>query len=684
MESDEKILEYSPILHVRNKQKLYDGLIRQNYTESQVKRLFIELSKYSITYFYAIPSREEINEIAQHTKTTQNTAQSIRQTSQSSRTKVPQIDKITGQAENDPDEQSGILSVEDSPVAYLVKDSAEETDSRGALCNNMPEENKCATVENMFSGRKYFDTYHMRNRDNLYELGEDREVSEFDGLFLHAYCKYLSGEYLSAREIVENLLRKGSLEEPVHFGCRMHLLSLGAAASYKSGSYYDALWLTKAGKTLAENVQFMEGAEYFQSMLEVIEATREVKRVTDTYPYTLLSERVNNLLSIPVTLEDKISRCIQYGSEITLLRDVKIYDSREVHANREEDSSILGYINKIKGIGEKCKDISPIVIYSIEGCLAFGLIYYKDRAKMSVIKSKISVEHILSRLSSIQARNREVLKRVCNTPEEKKEWWNTRISLDGEIKREIVNIDTYLQKYVKKGHEIKKRVALVIEDVLGSIPFEMCNTFVDLGVFRSSSLSHILLCSDVSVDSRRIADKDFFYILNPERNLVQTEKRILEYIQEHIPSAPGIKNRPPLPMEAEQAIMSHRIFMYFGHGGGEKFFAPRKLRRISENMPEVRTRSIFLFGCSSAKVSGFSMYNTHSTCISYMHIPIVKNVVGALWDVTDKDLDITSIGIMDTIIYRKEPLSVALNRLKRECKLKYLNGAAIVLYGIDE
>ncbi|OAG30062.1 hypothetical protein NEIG_01095 [Nematocida sp. ERTm5] len=683
MGTEKELLEYSPLLYITDREGLF-RLLQKNYSDQKIKRLFHELQKYNVLYFCKILTEEEVEEMY----ITPDMKKTMHQNRFIVCTKSPPDEACIEKSKSVEITACSGCNMTESLHKSLDKMGSDEVwksvnRTKEDLLGDIKEAEELKCSNDMYV-RRCFDSYYMRNRTYLY--AEDSEdTGDFDRMFLSAYYKYVNGEYLCAFDRVEELLRRSTSGDSVHFGCRLHLLSIGASAAHRSGSYYDAVWMCKAGILLSESVEFTAGSEFFKSMLETIEAAKEEIVSENEAKHTLISSYVNGLLNIPITLEDKFSRCLQYKNEITLLRDVKIYDTREIACSEIGNRSILEYINKIKGIGEKCQDISPIVVYSIDGCIAFGLIYYNEKAKMSVIKSKIYVKTLLARLANVQKQNRDVLKRVCTTPEQKQEWWRIRISLDNEIKKELIEIDKYIQRYAIKGHVIKDRVALVIEDILGSVPFEMCNSFVDRGVFRCSSLCHIL-SSPNKTESKALEDHDFFYVLNPEKNLIQTEERIVKYINKYIPHAAGIKNRIPLPMETEQAILSHRIFMYFGHGGGEKFFTPRKLRRIIKNVKdtELRTKSIFLFGCSSARISAFPMHNTHSTCISYMHIPVVKNVVGALWDITDKDLDITSIGIMEAIKNQNEPLSVALNRLKRECKLKYLNGAAIVLYGMDE
>ena len=57
-----------------------------------------------------------------------------------------------------------------------------------------------------------------------------------------------------------------------------------------------------------------------------------------------------------------------------------------------------------------------------------------------------------------------------------------------------------------------------------------------------------------------------------------------------------------------------------------------------------------------------------------------KTVIGTLWDVTDKDLDVQTISMLEGLQFEKD-VSRAVQESREECKLKYLNGSAIVCYG---
>ncbi|OAG31240.1 hypothetical protein NEDG_01653 [Nematocida displodere] len=506
--------------------------------------------------------------------------------------------------------------------------------------------------------------------------------TDLDGLFLGAYGCYVRGAYQKARDLVERMLELVSGRKKVHFGCKLHILSLGASASHKLGLFYDAMYLARGGKSLSAAVSFSGGESYFEEVIWVLETTAGVQRTWHWAGYALISEKVEKRLEIGASLEDKVGRSVKYATESTLLRDVKIYDSREARKLGEARTNIEEYILEIKGIGKVCTHLSPVMAYTIEGCLAFGLIFIREeKTKMTVIKTNISVTELLYRMYKINEKNREVLKRRCIDPGEKKQWWADRAGLDRAIKKEVMGMNAYLARFQERGHVLKERVVLVVEDVLGGLPLEMAGVFQGKGVVRSSSLFSVIReFSEISDGPKE--PKDFFYLLNPEKNLPRTEERVEAYLAQELPGIAGIKGRAPSPLEIEQAMQRHQIFLYFGHGGGEKFFTPQALTHATPPHPASakQEKKVFLFGCSSARLKSFRHYNTHSTCLSYLYVPGIHQVVGALWDITDKDLDGVSLGLVRAV-KGGGSVSAALGELRRGCKLKYLNGGALVVYG---
>ena len=185
---------------------------------------------------------------------------------------------------------------------------------------------------------------------------------------------------------------------------------------------------------------------------------------------------------------------------------------------------------------------------------------------------------------------------------------------------------------------------------------------------------------------------------------------------------------------------SSPIFLYFGHGSGSQYIRPRVIKRLrcshslesretsssvnDHNPPIDKTYPVtcattLLFGCSSASLTQYGEYAPFGTPVSYL-LAGAPAVLGCLWDVTDGDcdrfaaktleewglLDRGACVIEDGIRSRKQKrrrqediemtrnvdkgksdgkrlcLSEAAAKARGECYLKYLNGAAMVVYGV--
>jgi separase len=122
------------------------------------------------------------------------------------------------------------------------------------------------------------------------------------------------------------------------------------------------------------------------------------------------------------------------------------------------------------------------------------------------------------------------------------------------------------------------------------------------------------------------------------------------------------------------------IFMYFGHGGGEQYISIHKIPKISN------CAAAFLMGCSSGKIHDAGNFDSWGTAVSYLQAGSPA-VVASLWDVTDRDLDRFSKdmlghwGLLDSGKNSKS-ISEAVASSRAACFLKYLVGAANVVYGL--
>ncbi|KAJ1968935.1 separin protein [Dispira parvispora] len=182
--------------------------------------------------------------------------------------------------------------------------------------------------------------------------------------------------------------------------------------------------------------------------------------------------------------------------------------------------------------------------------------------------------------------------------------------------------------------------------------------------------------------------KRVFYLLNPGQDLKHTQD-MFEPVLRRQPGWDGIVGRVPMDKECEQALKSHDVYLYFGHSGGEQYLKGQKIRRFD------RCAVSLLFGCSSGYLKPAGEFDPCGIALDYM-VAGCPSLVANLWDVTDKDIDRFSKAVLEEwgLVPSSDQtkvgdskdkgcsLSEAVARGRDECHLKYLIGAAPVVYGI--
>ncbi|EXJ67410.1 uncharacterized protein A1O5_09423 [Cladophialophora psammophila CBS 110553] len=264
----------------------------------------------------------------------------------------------------------------------------------------------------------------------------------------------------------------------------------------------------------------------------------------------------------------------------------------------------------------------------------------------------------------------------------------------------------------KQGH-----VILVLDKELQVFPWESLSCLKGQAVSRMPSIASIWerlkAIGDQSHDLEgyMIPRTDGAYILNPSSDLKATQETFGQIFQDQLPGYRAVVNRQPEGNEFETALKGSSLMLYFGHGGGGQYIRPRTIRKMD------KCAVALLMGCSSAKLTECGVYEPHGLPLSYLSGGSPA-VVGTLWDVTDRDIDrfamelMAQWGLIDVGLgsgapktnksenakTRKEdrtrrqacddpklgPVSLdeAVAHARDACLLKYLNGAAPVMYGI--
>lgn len=279
--------------------------------------------------------------------------------------------------------------------------------------------------------------------------------------------------------------------------------------------------------------------------------------------------------------------------------------------------------------------------------------------------------------------------------------------------------------------EAGSHTILVLDKALHAFPWESLPCMEGLAVSRVPSLAclrRLIMESNMRSASASTSIPEGHcvspalgtYILNPSSDLKNTQA-FFQPTFKTLKSWNSIVNKSPQESEFEDALSKSDILVYFGHGSGAQYIRGKTVRRLEKCRP-----ATFLMGCSSAALTEAGEFECYGAVWNYM-MAGCPAVVGTLWDVTDRDIDrfagrtfeewglfpqgtfkedekkkkgrskkggVDVDGSDDDGIAsdRSRPASPALSRAsslpeavakaRDSCKFKYLNAAAVVVYGI--
>lgn len=281
-------------------------------------------------------------------------------------------------------------------------------------------------------------------------------------------------------------------------------------------------------------------------------------------------------------------------------------------------------------------------------------------------------------------------------------------------------LDALHSYHDEKSLETKKQAShmiLVLDKELQVFPWESLSCLRGRGVSRMPSLGAIwerlntIQEQSAQNDSYIIRKTEGAYILNPSSDLLSTQETFGQLFQDQLGTFNAIVNQPPAETDFETMLHDKSLMLYFGHGGGAQYIRGRTIRKMD------KCAVTLLMGCSSAKMTECGVYEPYGMPWNYLNAGSPA-VVGTLWDVTDRDIDrfaeelMADWGLIDTRAgidtktakksgkakAEKEnratrrtcdqgkcgpaSLDQAVAQARDACLLKYLNGAAPVMYGI--
>lgn len=196
--------------------------------------------------------------------------------------------------------------------------------------------------------------------------------------------------------------------------------------------------------------------------------------------------------------------------------------------------------------------------------------------------------------------------------------------------------------------ETRNHTILVLDKTLHTFPWESLPCLQGLAVSRVPSLACLRRLILEQKPPRTASEADGrghpaghhvsissgTYMLNTSGDLKTTQATFEEPLSTLGDSWKRVVKKAPTEPEFEAALSSSDILLYMGHGGGAQYIRNRTIRRLDK----CRATAL-LMGCSSASLADVGDFECYGLIWSYM-LAGCPAVVGTLWDVTDRDIDL--------------------------------------------
>lgn len=444
---------------------------------------------------------------------------------------------------------------------------------------------------------------------------------------------------------------------------------------------------------------------------------------------SFLEYRASHLLSYLDALRDKPIASAFYATSsvgFTITEEVYRLSHRRVlkASKREARAAKIGSLGTLGVFQEKCSSaLKEMVVCVLQ--ISFDrkcvLCHVFSEGKWHLMIKKCCVNMYLERYSKIMKENQLTLansqKEMSN--KEKREWWQQRALLDKalqdfliefegaclprfvdlldisttggkmvfakmtvkDLKMELRRLglpvsgrkDVLIERLTKAcaaNKPIDPPLVLILDDELSMLPIESIPTLENKVASRMPSF-YALLSSPKKKCSKSEAGDRISFLVDPENDLPRTQKVFTPALfKACFPDADvqGISGRGPSCEEMNSLIQCETL-IYCGHGSCEQY-----IRREDVATLESSPSSVFLFGCSSARVKNFGDFGNHGAVYSWVFAGC-ESVIGFLYDVTTGDADKMAMALL------KDP-RCDIGKARAKAKFRYLNGAALVRYGL--
>jgi len=448
-----------------------------------------------------------------------------------------------------------------------------------------------------------------------------------------------------------------------------------AADSYEAiGFLPGASWLYQKGLDFLNTSDFCVFRKLFQRRLREMHVSSETAIRDESVDYSSFD-------SIESTICESSFSLIDSDRRLEFLRNVVVEQYALQHSKFGHIERLERLRNAPESKSRPYKKYSGVsMTFTVENDRLFlsvknGDVILKELAladhvtETAVALSEDLNDFLLRNKTSIASRHRDV-------EGDSKAFWEDRKLFDLELSdlmavmerdlfgsEAVAILNSFIQDF------IDEMLVLFLPDILLGFPIESFSVFREYNCVRGVCFSETKSKKRKTPD---IAAKSF--VLNPNGDCGSTENKVKSVLERN-----GWKGHSGAPTLSDSAftrmLTESDVFLFSGHGGGEKHWSGTSVQRLF--LSEKSVRAAILMGCSSARPYG-DMRNSFCTPFHYL-IGGAWLVVGTLWDVLGRELDRITIELVERFT-TVEKLAFVMNSAKRAAKLKHLSSASVVVY----
>lgn len=228
---------------------------------------------------------------------------------------------------------------------------------------------------------------------------------------------------------------------------------------------------------------------------------------------------------------------------------------------------------------------------------------------------------------------------------------------------------------------------LILDPTIQSFPWENCAGIQHYTYYRMPNLSVACMLalnhrqksgSDLESSLIKADLESTYYVVNAYGDLPNLKEIGIQLSK--VPKWDGVVDALPHWKEVSSALENRDMYIYLGHGSGEKFIDSQELKKT-------KCRSAcFIMGCNSGKLWDCGSYEPYGSILNFL-LAGCPAVIANLWLVADKDINRFTQSVLDSwqchsAAEETMDMAHAIRPGRISCVMRCLVGAAPVCYGV--